>query len=74
MRTGPSGTGRGTSPGAAAASPEDRDGSTALISDSLAPDTLDAQVVFDDGSLQEWADATYGDGLVRISSALVPVS
>ena len=24
----------------------------------------------DDGSLQDWADATYGAGLVRVSSAL----
>jgi hypothetical protein len=46
---------------------------TLLTSGSFAPDTLDAQVVFDDGSIQEWVDATYGEGLVRVSSALVPV-
>jgi len=46
---------------------------TLLTSGSFAPDTLDAEVVFDDGSIQDWADATYGDGLVRISSALTPV-
>src|SRR6478735_2219356 len=34
---------------------------------------IDAQVVYDDGSIQDWADATYGDGLVRVSSALVAV-
>lgn len=47
---------------------------TLLTSGSFAPDSLDAQVVFDDGSIQDWVDATYGEGLVRISSALVPVS
>jgi hypothetical protein len=48
-------------------------GSSLLTSGSLAPDSLDAQVVFDDGSVQDWVDATYGEDLVRISSALVPV-
>ena len=48
-------------------------GEQLLTSGSTSPDSLDAQVVFDDGSIQEWVDATYGDGLVRISSALVPV-
>src|SRR6478735_1643358 len=48
-------------------------GDQLLTSGSTTPDSLDAQVVFDDGSIQEWADATYGDGLVRIGSALVPV-
>jgi hypothetical protein len=49
-------------------------GEQLLTSGSLSPDSLDAQVVYDDGSLQEWADATYGEGLVRISSALVPAA
>jgi hypothetical protein len=49
-------------------------GDQLLTSGSSAPDSLDAQVVYDDGSIQEWADATYGDGLVRISSSLVPTS
>ena len=49
-------------------------GDQLLTSGSTRPDSLDAQVVYDDGTVQEWADATYGDGLVRISSALVPVS
>jgi hypothetical protein len=48
-------------------------GDQLLTSGSTSPDSLDAHVVHDDGSIQEWADATYGDGLVRISSALVPV-
>jgi hypothetical protein len=47
-------------------------GEQLLTSGSTSPDSLDAQVVYDDGSVQEWADATYGDGLVRVSSALVP--
>lgn len=45
-------------------------GDRLLTSGSYTPDTLDAQVVFDDGSIQDWADATYGDGLVRVTSAL----
>ena len=45
-----------------------------LTSGSFAPDSLDAQVVFDDGSTQDWVDETWGDGLVTISSALVPVA
>ena len=48
-------------------------GEQLLTSGSFAPDSLDAQVVFDDGSIQEWADATWGEGLVRVSSALEPV-
>ena len=28
-------------------------------------------VVHDDGSLQDWADATYGENVVIVSSALV---
>jgi hypothetical protein len=49
-------------------------GEQLLTSGSFAPDSLDAQVVFDDGSIQDWADETYGDGLVTISSALVPTA
>jgi len=48
-------------------------GEQLLTSGSTSPDSLDAQVVYDDGSIQDWADATYGDGLVRVSSALVAV-
>src|SRR5699024_2636557 len=47
-------------------------GDQLLTSGSTSPDSLDAQVVFDDGSIQSWADETYGDGLVRVSSALQP--
>ncbi|MBS2936659.1 hypothetical protein KDN32_02755 [Nocardioides sp. J2M5] len=49
-------------------------GDRLLTSGSSAPDSLDARVVFDDGSIQEWADATYGAGLVRVTSALTPAS
>lgn len=49
-------------------------GDRLLTSGSTAPDSLDARVVFDDGTIQEWADATYGDGLVRVTSALEPAS
>jgi hypothetical protein len=48
-------------------------GDQLLTSGSFAPDSLDAQVVFDDGSIQAWVDETYGEGLVRVSSALTPV-
>ncbi|MCF6376512.1 hypothetical protein L2K70_02750 [Nocardioides KLBMP 9356] len=47
-------------------------GDQLLSSGSTSPDSLDATVVFDDGSIQDWADATWGDGLVRVSSALEP--
>ncbi len=48
-------------------------GGQLLTSGSTAPDSLDAEVVYDDGSIQQWVDATYGAGLVRVSSALVPL-
>ena len=48
-------------------------GDQLLTSGSMSPDSLDAQVVFDDGSIQDWVDAAYGDGLVRVGSALTPV-
>jgi hypothetical protein len=48
-------------------------GDQLLTSGSFSPDTLDAQVVYDDGSIQEWVDATYGEGLVTVTSALEPV-
>jgi len=47
-------------------------GEQLLTSGSTSPDSLDAHVAYDDGSIQDWADTTYGDGLVRVSSALVP--
>lgn len=37
-------------------------------------ETVDLQVIFDDGSIQSWADATYGDGLVHVQSRLVPAN
>jgi hypothetical protein len=49
-------------------------GTQLLTSGSFAPDSLDAQVVFDDGSIQDWVDQAYGDGLVTITSALLPAA
>ena len=37
-------------------------------------ETKEMQVLYDDGSLQAWADATYGAGLVEVTSALEPVA
>ncbi|MBC2931449.1 hypothetical protein [Nocardioides sp. zg-1228] len=48
-------------------------GEQLLTSGSTAPDSLDADVVFDDGSIQAWADETYGEGLVTVTSALQQV-
>lgn len=31
-----------------------------------------ADVAYDDGSLQEWADVAYGAGVVRLMPAMVP--
>lgn len=49
-------------------------GDQLLTSGTTRPDQLDAQVVYDDGSIQDWADATFGDGVVRVTSALEPAS
>jgi hypothetical protein len=35
-------------------------------------DRVDVGVAHDDGSIQAWVDETYGDGMVRVSSVLVP--
>lgn len=45
-----------------------------MLSSSAGRDVVEVDVVHDDGSLQAWADAVYGPGVVRISSALVPAS
>lgn len=37
-------------------------------------DEVQVELLYDDGSIQAWADATYGQGLVTVSSALVPVT
>jgi len=37
-------------------------------------DEVHVELLYDDGTLQAWADATYGAGLVRITSDLVPVA
>ena len=44
-----------------------------LLSSGAQLDAIQADVVWDDGSLQAWADATYGEGLVDVRSALRPV-
>ena len=41
-----------------------------MLSSSAQFDRVDVSVVYDDGSLQDWADVTYGAGLVHIDSAL----
>ena len=43
-----------------------------VTSSSAAADVVQIGVFFDDGSLQQWADATYGEGRVEITSTLVP--
>ena len=40
---------------------------------STRPDNLELHVVHDDGSIQQWTDATFGEELVTVTSALVPV-
>lgn len=48
----------------------------AAVPDALGVSVLDGRVsldvAFDDGSVQEWADATYGAGSVVVTSALLP--
>lgn len=51
---------------------EDHDGILSSGVDSVTGG-IDAQVIWDDGSLQDEFDARYGDGVVRVSSALRPV-
>jgi len=41
-----------------------------LLSSGAELDGVSVDVVWDDGSLQAWAEATYGEGLVRVDSAL----
>jgi len=41
-----------------------------LLGSGTELDGVSVDVVWDDGSLQAWADATYGEGLVRVNSAL----
>lgn len=43
-----------------------------MLSSSSGRDRVEVTVLYDDGSLQRWADATYGKGLVILSSALRP--
>jgi hypothetical protein len=48
----------------------------AAVPDAMGVNVLDGQVhldvAYDDGSIQQWADATYGPGLVVVTSALLP--
>jgi hypothetical protein len=44
-----------------------------VLTTSAADDVVRAEVVHDDGSLQAWADEEYGEGRVRVTSALQPV-
>jgi hypothetical protein len=44
-----------------------------LLSSGPQLDKLVVDVVWDDGTLQSWADAAYGEGLVAIRSVLQPV-
>ena len=44
-----------------------------VTTSSAADDVVQIGVLFDDGSLQAWADETYGEGRVEITSTLVPV-
>ena len=44
-----------------------------VLATSAAADVVQAEVLYDDGSLQAWADEEYGEGRVEITSALQPV-
>lgn len=46
--------------------------SGASVSNTGTQQAVAISVAYDDGSLQAWADQAYGEGLVRIDSALVP--
>jgi hypothetical protein len=43
-----------------------------MLSSSPGQDRVELMVTYDDGSYQDWADATYGEGLVSVFSALQP--
>lgn len=45
-----------------------------FLGSGVADGVVGLDVIHDDGSIQAWADATYGEGLVLVSSALVPAS
>ncbi len=44
-----------------------------MLSAGASHDHVEVGVVYDDGSLQAWVDAAYGEGLVTVSSALQPL-
>jgi len=43
-----------------------------LHTGSRRPDHLELHVVLDDGSIQQWVDQEHGEGMVTVTSALVP--
>lgn len=45
-----------------------------VTTSSAAEDVVRIGVLFDDGSLQAWADERYGEGRVEISSTLIPAA
>lgn len=45
-----------------------------VTTSSAVDDVVQIGVLFDDGSLQDWADSAYGAGRVEITSTLTPVS
>ena len=45
-----------------------------MMTASSGRDVVDLEVAYDDGSLQQRFDEAYGEGVVRVSSAIFPVS
>jgi hypothetical protein len=45
-----------------------------MITASASHDVVDLDVEFDDGSLQRRFDEEYGEGVIRVRSALFPLS
>lgn len=45
-----------------------------MLSNTVQHQAAQIYVIYDDGTLQAWADHEYGPGLVKISSALAPAS
>lgn len=45
-----------------------------MLMSARAADHVDLTVVHDDGTIQAWVDQEYGEGMVAVSSALVPLA
>ena len=45
-----------------------------MLSSAPGDDRVELMVTYDDGSYQDWADATYGEGLVSVFSVLQPAN